>query len=424
MLVRFNRDTGEFEDQEFNRFCREHSVIRIEKEFINSEGDIYYSFFIEYHERRERAGRPDLDSLSELEKEQYERLRDWRNELAASEGFPAYIIMYNSQHMYLAYRKACKHKKRKPETAEWMFNCERYLLELQTELLEQRYQPQPYSYFTIKEPKERIISVAAFRDRVVHHALVNVIEPHFEQVFIKDSYATRKDKGLHLAVQAAQAYARRYGWYLKLDIQKFFANVNHDVLLSLINRKIKDPAVMSLCRIILSNQTLSMGMEENKGLPVGNLTSQFFANIYLNQLDHYVKQDLAYEAYVRYMDDFVLFSNDKAGLKADLDLMAKYLSENLSLRIKDKSMQINKTSQGIPFLGYRVFLSLIRIRKENLRRCIRGLKDQEMSYLKGEIDSPTLYQSTRSRLGFIGFANSHRLRESIWGGNQQAVPTV
>ncbi len=97
MLVRFNRDTGEFEDQEFNRFCREHSVVRIEKEFINSGEDIYYSFFIEYHERRERAGRPDLDSLSELEKEQYERLRDWRNELAASEGFPAYIIMYNSQ---------------------------------------------------------------------------------------------------------------------------------------------------------------------------------------------------------------------------------------------------------------------------------------------------------------------------------------
>ncbi len=97
MLVRFNRDTGEFDDYDFNKFCKENSVIRIEKEFINTDGNIYYSFFIEYHERRERVGKPDVDSLSDTEKEQYERLRDWRNELAASEGIPAYIIMYNSQ---------------------------------------------------------------------------------------------------------------------------------------------------------------------------------------------------------------------------------------------------------------------------------------------------------------------------------------
>ena len=145
-----------------------------------------------------------------------------------------------------------------------MYNCEKYLFELQAELREQRYRPQPYKYFVIREPKERIISVASFRDRVVHHALVNIIDPYFEAIFIKDSYATRKDKGLHLAVSAAQKYACRYKWYMKLDIEKYFASVNHAILLNLINRKIKDPTVMSLCRIILSNQTVSMGMEENK----------------------------------------------------------------------------------------------------------------------------------------------------------------
>ena len=169
--------------------------------------------------------------------------------------------------LYLAYKKACKHKQSKSETTEWMYNCEKYLFELQAELREQRYRPQPYKYFVIREPKERIISVASFRDRVVHHALVNIIDPYFEAIFIKDSYATRKDKGLHLAVSAAQKYACRYKWYLKLDIEKYFASVNHAILLNLINRKIKDPTVMSLCRIILSNQTVSMGMEENKGLP-------------------------------------------------------------------------------------------------------------------------------------------------------------
>lgn len=305
-----------------------------------------------------------------------------------------------------------------------MFNCEKYLFELQTELIEQRYHPQPYKYFVIREPKERVISVAAFRDRVVHHALVNIIESYFEAVFIKDSYATRKAKGLHLAVTAAQSYACRYEWYLKLDIEKFFASVNHDILLRLINRKIKDPAVMSLCRIILSNQTASMGLEENRGLPVGNLTSQFFANIYLNKLDHFVKQSLGYQAYVRYMDDFILFSDDPQELKQALKQIDKFVQQELELRIKPQSVQFNRVSHGIPYLGYRIFPKLLRIRRENLKRCLTGMERTEQAYIKGKISADVLYQSTRSRMGFIGFANSTLLLQIIWGRNQQAGPTV
>ena len=326
--------------------------------------------------------------------------------------------------LYLAFKKACKHKKSKSETTEWMYNCEKYLLELQAELIEQRYHPQPYKYFTIREPKERIISVAAFRDRVVHHALVNIIEPYFEAIFIKDSYATRKEKGLHLAVQAAQNYACRYKWYLKLDIEKFFASVNHDILLRLINRKIKDPAVMSLCRIILSNQTASMGLEENRGLPVGNLTSQFFANIYLNKLDHFIKQSLGYQAYVRYMDDFILFSDDPQELKHALKQIEQFVQQQLDLRIKPQSVQLNRVSHGIPYLGYRIFPKLLRIRRENLKRCLKGIEKTEQAYIKGKIGAAVLYQSTRSRMGFIGYASSSMLLKSIWGRNQQAGLTV
>jgi len=328
-----------------------------------------------------------------------------------------------------------------------MYNCEKYLLELQAELIEQRYHPQPYKYFTIREPKERIISVAAFRDRVVHHALVNIIDPYFEAIFIKDSYATRKDKGLHLAVSAAQKYACRYKWYMKLDIEKYFASVNHAILLNLINRKINDPTVMSLCRIILSNQTVSMGMEENKGLPVGNLTSQFFANIYLNQLDHFVKQDIGLRAadfqigcgksefatpthatprfgYVRYMDDFILFSNDPVELKHALKQIEQFVQQQLDLRIKPQSVQLNRVSHGIPYLGYRIFPKLLRIRRENLKRCLKGIEKTEQAYIKGKIGAAVLYQSTRSRMGFIGFAHSTLLLQSIWGRNQQAGLTV
>jgi len=328
------------------------------------------------------------------------------------------------RNLYHAYQKACKHKKRKPETAEWMFNCERLLIELQAELREQHYQPQPYKYFTITEPKKRTISVAAFRDRVVHHALVNVIERYFESMFIKDSYATRKEKGLHLAVTAAQRYSRQFGWFLKLDIERFFASIVHEILLDLIGRKIKDHHIINLCKIILDNQNLSLQQETGVGLPVGNLTSQFFANIYLNQLDHYIKQELGYKAYVRYMDDFILFSNESDRLKHDLLWIGDFLAARLKLRIKDKSLQLNKVNQGIPFLGFRVFPGLIRIRRENLKRCLRGILDQERAYAQGKIDSDSLYQSTRSRLGFIGYTDSHRLRTSLWGKDQQAVPTV
>lgn len=327
------------------------------------------------------------------------------------------------QNLYLAYRKACRHKKRKAETAEWMFNCEKYLLELQDELVEHRYLPQPYRYFSIKEPKERVISVAAFRDRVVHHALVNVLEPIFESVFIKDSYATRKEKGLHRAVKAAQDYMQRNDWYLKLDISKYFDSIDHEILMSRISRKIKDPDVLNLCRIILKNQTLSSSLHSGKGIPVGNLTSQFFANIYLNPMDHFIKQQLGYKAYVRYMDDFVLFSDDPQKLQVTLRLLESYL-QKLALKIKPKSIQINRCTRGLPFLGYRIYPNLLRIRKENLKRCIRGIKKTEQAYLQNQISAETLYQSSKSRMGFIGFANSFGLTQSIWGRDQQAVPTV
>lgn len=332
--------------------------------------------------------------------------------------------------LYLAYKKACRHKKSKVETAEWMYLCEKNLFELQAELKEHRYQPQPYRYFMIREPKQRVISVAAFRDRVVHHGLVNIIEPFFEAMFIKDSYATRKHKGLHLAVSAAQNYSRRYQWYMKLDIQKFFASVEHEILLGLIRHKIKDNEVLSLCATILSNQTESMkGYEGSianaaRGLPVGNLTSQFFANIYLHKLDGYIKQQLGFSAYVRYMDDFILFSDTSDRLKCALAQIEEFLAGELALQIKPKSVQINRCDRGIPFLGYRVFPGVIRLRHENLSRCIHGMANTEHAFILGKITAEQLYQSTRSRLGFIGFADSDHLLQAIWGRNRQADQTV
>lgn len=167
-----------------------------------------------------------------------------------------------------------------------------------------------------------------------------------------------------------------------------------------------------------------MGLEENRGLPVGNLTSQFFANIYLNKLDHFVKQSLGYQAYVRYMDDFILFSDDPQELKQALKQIDKFVQQELELRIKPQSVHFNRVSHGIPYLGYRIFPKLLRIRRENLKRCLTGMERTEQAYIKGKISADVLYQSTRSRMGFIGFANSTLLLQTIWGRNQQAGPTV
>jgi RNA-directed DNA polymerase len=157
---------------------------------------------------------------------------------------------------------------------------------------------------------------------------------------------------------------------------------------------------------------------------VGNLTSQFFANIYLNQLDHYIKQSLGYHAYVRYMDDFILWSDDPIDLKEALKKIEQFVQQQLDLRIKPKSVQINRVTCGIPYLGYRIFPKLLRIRKENLKRCLKGIEKTEQAYIQGKISADVLYQSTRSRMGFIGYAHSTHMLQSIWGRNQQAGLTV
>jgi retron-type reverse transcriptase len=202
---------------------------------------------------------------------------------------------------------------------------------------------------------------------------------------------------------------------MKLDIEKFFPNIDHNILLDLINRKIKDPFIINLCSIILKNQNTSMNNNIEIGLPVGNLTSQFFANIYLNKLDQYVKHNLGYKGYVRYMDDIILFSNKKENLQRDLVLIRCFLSNALHLKIKDKVTQLNKVSQGIPFLGYRIFPNLIRISQVNLKRCLKNIQKNEEAYIIGKINLDTLYNSTRSRYGFISYANTNSLKKSIWG---------
>jgi len=318
------------------------------------------------------------------------------------------------ENLLLAYRKAMRGSGAKEDACQFAYNLEHDILVIQDELRNGEYMPGKYRYFQVHEPKERTISVAPFRDRVVHHAVVNVLERVFEPRFIHDSYATRKEKGTHKAIRRAQDFMRGNRWYLKLDINKYFDNIDHNILLGLIARKIKDDRLLGLLRVIIANSDASRGEKTGKGLPIGNLTSQFFANVYLDVFDHYLKEELQLKAYVRYMDDCVIFHEDKEYLKELLRLSVLFLRERLMLSLKASATLINTRLHGLPFLGFRVFPSLLRIKRENIKRLKKKIMLRQEQFASGIITEESFSMSLASLCGYAGFGDSLLLRRCLF----------
>ena len=235
--------------------------------------------------------------------------------------------MSSFEHLLRAAETARRGKRFRPTVADFEFNLESELWKLHAELKSRGYRPGAYRSFLILEPKERLISAAPYGDRIVHHALTAALEPIFEPAFVFDSYACRRGKGTHAAVRRCQEFARRYPFVLKADIRKFFPSIDHEILKQRIARKIKDPDVQWLAGRIIDHGSLPdpahdwfptddlfTPSERRRGIPIGNQTSQFFANVYLDPLDHFVKERLRIKGYVRYVDDFLLFADDKRTL--------------------------------------------------------------------------------------------------------------
>ncbi len=317
------------------------------------------------------------------------------------------------QNLHKAFRRAFGASGRHQEAYEFHFHLEKELLRLKKELEDNAYRPSPYRYFEISDPKKRTISVAPFRDRIVHHALVGILEPVFEKRFIYDSYATRKEKGTHKAIRRAQEFMKKNYFFLKTDVAKYFDSISHDILMELLRTKIKDENVLILAERIIRNSDTSREIQEGVGLPIGNLTSQFFANVYLDPQDHYMKDKLGVKYYIRYMDDMVMFSDSRNELKDLLKQMRFFLSDRLRLVLKERVTQINTRLHGLPFLGFRVFPNLIRIRQENFRRLKGRRRQREKEFENGLISEETFVMSVRSMFEHIGFADSLNLRRSL-----------
>ncbi len=342
-----------------------------------------------------------------------------------------YPQIYDFDNLLQAYRRARQGKKQTAEMYEFHFYLEENLWNIHEELLTGTYYPGPYRHFYIHDPKRRKVSAAPFRDRVVHHALCRVIEPLFERKFIYDSYANRRGKGIHQALDRAQGWVRRYPYALKTDILKFFPSIDHQIMLETLQQTIACPATLTLCRKILAGgagvlddeyplqwfpgDNLFTPLERVRNLPIGNLTSQFWANVFLNRLDHFVKETLRCRGYLRYVDDIIIFGQNKAELWQIKDEINHYLQQ-LRLTLHPRKTHLYPTERGLPFLGFRLFATHRRLLSGGLHRARRRLRHQRRAMARGELSPEQFRRSLASWIGHAGHGDTWRLRELLLSG--------
>ncbi len=339
--------------------------------------------------------------------------------------YPQLISFTN---LYEAWRKAERGKRSNPAAAGFEMNLGDELIRLQEELASQAWQPGEYYSFYIRDPKRRLVSAAPFRDRVVHHALHNVTEAIYDNTFIGDSYANRKGKGTHAALDKAQSLMRRYPYVLQCDIRQFFPSIDHAVLESLLYRKVLDEKVRWLMRrIVKSGEGIHdeeyrmvyfpgddlFAVNRPRGLPIGNLTSQFWANVYLNELDQFIKRDLGCKGYVRYVDDTLLFADNKRQLWEWKTAIREFLF-GLRLAMHEKSSTVYPLVNGIPFLGFRLYPDHRRLKRKNGVNFQRRLQRYYREYERGELSREDLNQRIAGWVAHVEKADTWGLRRSLF----------
>jgi retron-type reverse transcriptase len=330
------------------------------------------------------------------------------------------------ENLLRAAEKAQKGKRFEPAVLQFNHNLEGELGRLREELLSQTYRPGRYKEFYIQDPKRRLISAAPYRDRVVHHALCNVIEPIFERTFIHDSYACRKGKGTHAGVDRLTKFMQSNHYALKCDIKKYFPSIDHAILKDLIRRKIGCARTLWLIDLIIDGSNpqeevsdyfagddLLTPTQRRKGIPIGNQTSQFFANVYLNGFDHLVKEELGCRCYVRYVDDFVTLGNDKGWLWEMREAMDDYLQRHLRVRLHPKKQWVFPVTEGVEFLGYRVFPTHRRLCRDNGVRFQRRLRRLQHEYRIRQKTLTEVRQSIVSWIGHAAHADTYGLRSAL-----------
>jgi len=300
-------------------------------------------------------------------------------------------------------------------------NLEENIFELHGDLKAKKYKHGAYSGFWIRDPKPRHIHKATVRDRVLHHAIFNILNPIFEPTFIAHSFSCRIGKGTHKGIKALKQNANKISrngykniFALKCDIKKFFNSVDHEVLLKILGEKIKDTdAIWLLTKIVRSFISKDANVFEHKGLPIGNLTSQLFANVYMNEFDQFMKHEIKARHYLRYTDDFVVISDSKEYLEKLISPISQFLKAKLGLRLHPNKVTVRKFHQGIDFLGYVILPHYQQIRTKTKKRIFNKLFQRIIKQKRGLISSETLEQSLQSYLGVLSHANTYKLAQDL-----------
>jgi hypothetical protein len=327
------------------------------------------------------------------------------------------IVEYGN--IRLAFLKAVRGKRSSPAVINFCQNTGDNLAALRDTLRTLNCEWGNYHSFLITDPKLRVISSAPVEQRIMHHAIMNVLDPVFERPMIYHSYACRRGKGTHAAVRHAFLQCRSRPCFLKLDIRKYFDSIDHDALKTMLQRLIKDPRVMALLHGIIDSYETDPG----KGIPIGNLTSQFFANLYLTGLDHFILEILRPLAYCRYMDDFVLWGPSPQALKTMYGRINTYVGDHLRLILKQPVY--GKSSAGLPFLGFLIKEKGIYLLQKSKRRVINRMAEIDAMLGEGEITGEKAAERAISVFAAVAIARTNRFRRSlIHKGERLLAPTV
>lgn len=320
------------------------------------------------------------------------------------------------ENLFASWDEFRPNKRHKRDVQAFEFRLEQNIFQLHRDLATKQYRHQTYSGFYIRDPKVRHIHKASVRDRIVHHAVFRILNPIFDKTFIPTSFSCRIGKGVHKGVLTLERMIRaesrnftRPCFVLKCDVQKFFDSVDHQILLSILHKKIKDTNTLWLLNEIIE----SFSADDRQGLPIGNLTSQLFANIYMNEFDQFVKNTMQLKRYIRYTDDFAVISADRLYLEKLIKPIQAFLKNKLRLGIHPKKISIRACHQGVDFLGY-VALPHHRLMRPKTRvRIFRKLKARISQYRSGLINEQTLSQSLQSYLGVLSHADTYRLSQDL-----------
>lgn len=327
-----------------------------------------------------------------------------------------YEDICNLGNLLLAWRKARKGKTKKDYVIEFEKNLERNLIDLYEELKNQTYNPKPLKTFILRDPKTRKISKSNFRDRVVHHALVRIIEPLFDKSFIYDNCANRKGKGNLFAIKRFDEFKRQVSrnntrkcYCLKADIKHYFEEVDHEILMGIARRKISDERIIWLMEGIVKRERDASELLK-KGMPLGNLTSQFFANVYLNELDRFVKHELKAKRYIRYVDDFVILHHSKEQLEIWKSKIDKFLREELKLELHPDKSKVIFLLKGVDFVGFRNFYHFRLLRKRNIRK----MRIKISYFSKDKLSPNEMAEIFQGWSAYAKWANSFGLRKKFY----------